>query len=114
MADGWVKVPAEPGVMVCNLGDMLEAITAGRYRSTLHRVRNTSGRSRLSFPLFFDPSWDAQVRPLPITADDPATPPTTSARWDGADPAAWSGTYGQYLTAKVARVFPELFSSVGP
>ena len=49
-----------------------------------------------------------------ITADDPATPPTTSARWDGADPAAWSGTYGQYLTAKVARVFPELFSSVGP
>ncbi|HBX10046.1 MAG: 2-oxoglutarate and iron-dependent oxygenase domain-containing protein [Candidatus Microthrix parvicella] len=114
VADGWVKVPAEPGVMVCNLGDMLEAITAGRYRSTLHRVRNTSGRSRLSFPLFFDPSWDAQVRPLPITADDPATPPTTSARWDGADPAAWSGTYGQYLTAKVARVFPELFSSVGP
>ena len=56
---------------------------------------------------------------MPIT--EPLTPSATWTQfsataddWDGADPAAWSGTYGQYLTAKVARVFPELFSSVGP
>lgn len=31
-------------------------------------------------------------------------------RWDAADVHAWIGTYGDYLTAKVSRVFPELFA----
>ena len=39
-----------------------------------------------------------------IIADD------RRARWDGADVAAWNGRYGDYLTAKVARVFPDLFA----
>ena len=106
----WIEVPAEPDVLVCNLGDMLDRLTEGRYRSTPHRVRNLSGQSRLSFPFFFDPSWDAVVTPLPL--DD--TPPTDDAdrRWDGASLQAWTGTYGDYLSAKVARVFPDLFATI--
>ena len=103
----WIDVDPEPGVLVCNLGDMLERLTAGRYRSTPHRVRNTSGESRLSFPYFFDPSWDATVPSLPIGAAGPA-----GERWDGADVLAWEGTYGDYLTAKVSKVFPALFGTV--
>ncbi len=30
----WIDVPAEPGVIVCNIGDMLDKLTEGRYRST--------------------------------------------------------------------------------
>ncbi|MEZ5297338.1 MAG: 2OG-Fe(II) oxygenase family protein [Ilumatobacteraceae bacterium] len=67
----WIDVPAEPGVLVCNLGDMLDRLTEGRYRSTPHRVRNTSGRSRLSFPYFFDPSWEAEVVALPLDGTPP-------------------------------------------
>lgn len=106
----WIEVPAEPDVLVCNLGDMLDRLTEGRYRSTPHRVRNLSGQSRLSFPFFFDPSWDAVVTPLPL--DD--TPPTDDAdrRWDGVSLQAWTGTYGDYLSAKVARVFPDLFATI--
>ncbi len=114
-AGEWVSVPAEPDLIVCNIGDMLERLTLGRYRSTPHRVRNDGGEDRLSFPFFYDPSWDAEVVPLP-TGDASALDEADQAatRWDRASPAAWEGTYGSYLTAKVARVFPELFDAVNP
>ncbi|MGB7880837.1 MAG: hypothetical protein WBL31_18875, partial [Ilumatobacteraceae bacterium] len=54
-----------------------------------------------------DPSWDATVPTLPHTSDLPA-----HDRWDGADVLAWEGTYGDYLTSKVAKVFPQLFDAV--
>lgn len=103
---GWIDVPAEPGVLVCNIGDMLDRLTGGRYRSTPHRVLPTSGDGgRLSFPFFFDPSWDAEVVPLPLSGP---VPPGGAARWDGTSLEHVSGTYGDYLTAKVAKVFPAL------
>ena len=107
--DKWVEVEPVPNAFVCNIGDMLEKLTGGRYLSTPHRVRNASGRERLSFPLFFDPSWDVTVPSLPLEG---SAPPARN-RWDGKDVLAWSGTYGSYLTAKVAKCFPELFSVVG-
>jgi isopenicillin N synthase-like dioxygenase len=100
---GWVDAPPIPGSFVCNIGDMLERITGGAYRSTPHRVRNTSDVGRLSFPFFFDPSWDAVV-PVPEGALGAVE------RWDGADVLSWEGTYGDYLLGKVSKVFPELAS----
>lgn len=106
---GWISAPPLPGALVCNLGDMLDRLTGGYFKSTPHRVRNTSGRSRLSVPLFFDPDFTAEVRPLPAreaAVDDGAE------RWDGRSVHAFSGTYGDYLMEKVSRVFPALFERV--
>lgn len=108
--DGWVDIEPIPNTFVCNIGDMLERITAGRYRSTLHRVRNTSGRDRLSFPFFFDPSWHARPQPLPLAAEpgDTEREQADAARWDGRSVFEFDGTYGEYLIAKVSKVFPDL------
>ena len=109
--DEWIDVPADRDLIVCNIGDMLDRLTEGRYRSTPHRVKTTGETSRLSFPLFFDPSWDAEVVPLPLAGSPPAD--DAEERWDHSSVQAWSGTYGDYLTAKVAKVFPDLFADVG-
>ena len=102
---GWIDVDPVPNSFVCNIGDMLERMTGGRYRSTPHRVRNTSRRDRLSFPFFFDPSWNARIEPLPLAAD---ISDNSSERWDRTSVFDFDGTYGEYLVAKVSKVFPDL------
>jgi isopenicillin N synthase-like dioxygenase len=103
----WVPAPPVPGSFVCNIGDMLDRMTGGLYRSTPHRVRNPAPRDRLSFPFFFDPNFFARVQPIDLPgrtsiSDDQAE------RWDGANVHAFQGTYGEYLLNKVGKVFPEL------
>jgi isopenicillin N synthase-like dioxygenase len=106
---GWIEAPPIPGALVCNVGDMLERLTGGRFRSAPHRVRNVSGRDRLSFPLFFDPNFAAPMRPLPSTVIEAGRVETDRAqRWDKASVHAFEGTYGDYLLAKVGKVFPDL------
>ena len=113
---GWLDAPPLPGTLVCNIGDMLDRLTGGTYRSTPHRVRNASGRERFSFPLFFDPDFTARVTPLPQHAriDPDRVAADRSARWDGASVLApFDGTYGDYLLEKVGKVFPQLRAGVG-
>jgi isopenicillin N synthase-like dioxygenase len=107
--NGWIDVPFIANAFVVNLGDMLERMTGGRYKSTPHRVHNTT-RDRLSFPLFVDPAWDADVLPVPGLGAPSAD--SSADRWDGTSVHEWSGTYGDYLLTKVGRVFPELRDEV--
>lgn len=112
---GWLDAPPLPGTLVCNLGDMLDRLTGGTYRSTPHRVRNASGRERFSFPLFFDPDFTARVTPLPQHAriDPDRVAADRSERWDGASVLApFEGSYGDYLLGKVGKVFPQLRADV--
>jgi len=112
---GWIDAPPLPGALVCNIGDMLDRVTGGWYRSTPHRVLNKSGVDRLSFPLFFDPNLAALVQPLPQRAvHDEAIAVDRQRRWDQASVHIFDGTYGDYLIAKVAKVFPELGARVLP
>lgn len=105
---GWIEAAPVPGSFVCNIGDMLDRLTGGRYRSTPHRVVPSVGHDRLSWPFFFDPSWDADVRPVGAgaLAEDGDT------RWDGASVHEFEGTYGDYLLGKVGKVFPHLVRQV--
>ena len=106
--DEWIPAPPIPGSFICNIGDMLDRMTAGIYRSTPHRVHNVAKRDRLSFPFFFDPGWNARIQPIG-QPDASAVASDRQERWDHASVHDFGGTYGEYVLAKVAKVFPHLF-----
>ena len=109
--DRWLDVPPLGDSLVCNVGDMLEKLTRGRYLSALHRAKNLALRERLSMVLFLDPAFDARLETLPEVVPDSGQP-HTNVRWDRIDPHALQGTYGEYLLSKVSKVFPELAPTV--
>ena len=55
----WVDVPCDFGMLIINIGDMLQEASRGYYPSTQHRVVNPQGeaarKSRVSLPLFLHP-----------------------------------------------------------
>ncbi|MFZ6779765.1 2OG-Fe(II) oxygenase family protein [Undibacterium sp. Ji83W] len=60
--DAWHNVPCDFGMLIVNIGDMLDEASAGYYPSTIHRVLNPTGeeakKSRISLPLFLHPRAD--------------------------------------------------------
>ena len=58
----WHDVPCDFGLLIVNIGDMLEEASGKYYPSTLHRVLNPTGqaatKSRISLPLFLHPHRD--------------------------------------------------------
>jgi len=105
--ESWIDVPDIPNSFVCNVGDMLERLTSGRYLSALHRAKNLSDQSRLTMALFFDPNFTARLQPIE-SVEPLCERPHTEVRWDDIDPNKPIGTYGEYLLSKVGKVFPEL------
>jgi len=107
----WIDAPPVEGSFICNIGDMLDRMTRGLYRSTPHRVQNSSGRDRLSFPFFLDPNFDARIEPIEIVGAS-ITDDDKESRWDKESVHQFQGTYGDYLLGKVSKVFPELRRNV--
>ena len=101
----WIAAPPLPGSFVCNIGDMLDRMTGGLYRSTPHRVRNPAPRDRLSFPFFFDPNFFAASG---RSSCPPAISPPTTGTSAGTAPASTRSTGPTATTswARSGRSFP--------
>ncbi len=58
----WHDVPCDFGLLIVNIGDMLQEASGHYYPSTVHRVLNPVGaaahKSRISLPLFLHPRRD--------------------------------------------------------
>ncbi|CAA2992150.1 1-aminocyclopropane-1-carboxylate oxidase-like [Olea europaea subsp. europaea] len=66
LKDGeWVDVPPMRHSIVINIGDQLEVITNGKYKSVLHRVVAQTDGNRMSLASFYNPGSDAVIYPAP-------------------------------------------------
>ncbi|CAN8259561.1 unnamed protein product [Cochlearia groenlandica] len=63
--NNWTEIPPLHGALVINVGDTLQILSNGKYKSAEHRVRTTSVRSRVSVPVFTSPDPSVKVAPLP-------------------------------------------------
>jgi len=88
----WIEAPPIPGSLIVNVGDLLERWTDGAFRSTPHRVINSSGQERLSLVLAFDPNPETMIDAGDIYgADHQANQPAISC--------------GDYLIWRFAKAF---------
>ncbi|KAF5338932.1 hypothetical protein D9611_008716 [Ephemerocybe angulata] len=101
----WINADPIPGCVVCNIGEMWEIWTDGLYKSTLHRVVHRGSNYRVSIPFFFEPNFDAFVRPLPGALRKKAL--DTAEKSKEGEPERKSVVYGEFLLAKVGNNFAE-------
>jgi len=106
----WTNVNPIPGCIVVNIGEMWEIWTHGLYKSTLHRVIHRGKNFRVSIPFFFEPNFDALVRPLPAAlrildaeaSDAKCTESSASAEGRRMHTPV---IYGDFLLSKVSNNF---------
>ncbi|MEM8544360.1 MAG: 2-oxoglutarate and iron-dependent oxygenase domain-containing protein [Cyanobacteria bacterium P01_H01_bin.119] len=63
----WLPVPAVPGQIIVDTGDMLQQLTNGLLKSTTHRVNNpepAAYSSRFSMPFFVHPRREVDLTPI--------------------------------------------------
>ncbi len=95
LKDGtWLNADPIPGAFVVNIGDMIERWTNGLWKSTMHRVIHRGERYRVSVPFFYEPNFDAMVRPLERCVER-----------TGGGAIHQGSTYGEHLLTKVFSNF---------
>ncbi len=78
-ANEWVTAHPIAGTLVVNVGDLLARWSNDRFRSTPHRVVNSSGRERYSLVLAYDPNAETLIDPAAFLpeGETPRYPPIT-------------------------------------
>ncbi|XP_024156397.1 feruloyl CoA ortho-hydroxylase F6H1-3 [Rosa chinensis] len=62
--DTWVHVPPLEGSLVINVGDALQIMSNGKYKSVEHRVAANGSKTRISVPIFVNPRPSDVIGPL--------------------------------------------------
>ena len=92
----WIPITALPNQLVVNVGDMLERLTNGVLRSTIHRVvnppRQLMNTPRFSIPFFMHPRSEMSLDALPECVSS-------------SNPKQWESiTAGEFLDQRLAEI----------
>nr|GEZ07524.1 feruloyl CoA ortho-hydroxylase 1-like [Tanacetum cinerariifolium] len=60
----WIHVPPVSGSLVINVGDALQIMSNGKYKSVEHRVTANGSNNRISVPIFVNPKPSDVIGPL--------------------------------------------------
>lgn len=72
--DNWIHVPPIKGFLVINIGDALQIMSNGKYKSVEHRVVANRCNNRISIPIFVNPRPNDMIGPLPELLKDDKKP----------------------------------------
>ena len=84
LAGEWILAPPIPDTFVINIADLMARWSNDVFRSTMHRVINSSGKERYSIPFFLGPNADTVVSCLPNCVEQgvaPKYPPVKASDW---------------------------------
>jgi len=68
--DGWFTVTSVTGALVVNIGDLLQIVSNGKYKSAEHRVVVNTKQSRTSIAMFLNPQEDVLIDVAPQLIDE--------------------------------------------
>ncbi|KAK4853774.1 hypothetical protein QYF36_014366 [Acer negundo] len=68
--NAWVPVQPIPNALVINIGDTIEVLTNGKYKSVEHTAVTHKEKDRLSIVTFYAPSYEIEIGPMTELADD--------------------------------------------
>ncbi|XP_059623128.1 oxoglutarate-dependent flavonoid 7-O-demethylase 1-like [Cornus florida] len=70
----WIPANFLPGAFMVNVGDILEILSNGVYRSIEHKVTVNPVKERISIAMFFNPKFQAEIGPAAsiINSENPA------------------------------------------
>nr|AYK27188.1 flavonol synthase [Juglans sigillata] len=69
----WYDVKYIPNALVIHIGDQIEIMSNGKYKSVLHRTTVDKEKTRISWPVFLEPPSEFEVGPHPklLNEDNP-------------------------------------------
>ncbi|PON84996.1 Oxoglutarate/iron-dependent dioxygenase [Trema orientale] len=70
----WIPVDFIRDAFVVNVGDILEILSNGLYKSVEHRAMANSSKERMSIAMFFNPSYESEIGPV-ASLINPQNPP---------------------------------------
>ncbi|KDP32768.1 hypothetical protein JCGZ_12060 [Jatropha curcas] len=70
----WYDVRYIPNALVIHIGDQIEILSNGKYKSVLHRTTVNKEKARMSWPVFLEPPSELVIGPHPklVTENNPA------------------------------------------
>ncbi|KAJ7945166.1 Flavonol synthase [Quillaja saponaria] len=75
----WFDAKYIPNALIIHVGDQIQILTNGKYKSVLHRTTVNKEKARMSWPVFLEPPAEFVVGPLPQLVNE-QNPPKYKAK----------------------------------